>query len=79
MRATLRFVRLVIQKFWLSFVLIWVLLVVGMLVIHAYARKDGVAPDYLESLFATYSLLAWSRCIRCPKSGSGGRCTLAIR
>lgn len=44
------------QKFWPSFVLIWVLLAVGTLVIHTYARKDGAPPDFLESLFATYSL-----------------------
>lgn len=71
MRATLRFVRLVIQKFWRSFVLIWVLLLVGMLVIHAYARKDGVAPDYLESLFATYSLFGLESVYPMPKEWLG--------
>ena len=68
MRASIRFLRLVVQKFWLSFVLIWVLLTVGTLVIHTYARKDGIEPDYLESLFATYSLFSLESVYPMPKA-----------
>jgi Trk K+ transport system NAD-binding subunit len=67
-RASIRFLRLVVQKFWLSFVLIWVLLTVGTLVIHTYARKDGIEPDYLESLFATYSLFSLESVYPMPKA-----------
>lgn len=67
-RATIRFLRLVVQKFWVSFVIIWVLLGVGTLVIHTYARKDGVQPDYLESLFATYSLFGLESIYPIPKA-----------
>ncbi|HNF97331.1 MAG TPA: hypothetical protein PK493_08550, partial [Pseudomonadota bacterium] len=67
-RASIRFLRLVVQKFWLSFVLIWVLLTVGTLVIHTYARKDGIEPDYLESLFATYSLFSLESVYPIPKA-----------
>jgi len=54
-------------KFWGRFVLIWVLLIVGMLVIHAYARKDGLPPDHLESLYATYSLFGLEAVYPIPK------------
>ncbi len=66
-RATIRFLRLVIQKFSVSFFIIWILLGLGTLVIHAYARKDGVQPDYLESLFATYSLFSLESIYPIPK------------
>ena len=66
-------------KFWLSFVLIWVLLTVGTLVIHTYARKDGIEPDYLESLFATYSLFSLESVYPMPKAWAARGCILAIR
>ncbi len=70
-RATIRFLRLVIQKFSVSFFIIWILLGLGTLVIHAYARKDGVQPDYLESLFATYSLFSLESIYPIPKQWLG--------
>ncbi|MBL8634496.1 MAG: NAD-binding protein [Myxococcales bacterium] len=63
----MRFLRLVLQKFWASFVIIWILLGIGTLVIHTYARKDGLQPDYVESLFATYSLFSLESVYPMPK------------
>jgi Trk K+ transport system NAD-binding subunit len=68
-RATVRYVRLVAAKFWVPFVIIFVLLVVGMLLFHRCHMKElDRRPDYTESLFAAYSLFGFQPVYQLPAS-----------
>jgi Trk K+ transport system NAD-binding subunit len=69
LRATARYVRLVGAKFWRPFVIIFVLLFIGMLMFHrTYIKELDRYPDFIESLFATYSLFGLQTTYQIPAS-----------
>ena len=68
-RATGRYVRLVAAKFWRPFFTIFVLLFIGMLLFHrCHIKELDRHPDYIESLFATYSLFGLQTAYQIPAS-----------
>ena len=68
-RATARYIRLVGTKFWRPVVIILVLLFFGMLMFHrSYIKELDRHPDFIESLFATYSLFGLQTAYQIPAS-----------
>lgn len=68
-RASGRYLRLVVAKFWLPFTTIWVLLLCGTLLFHStYMESLHRKPDLTESLFATYSLFSLESVYPLPAS-----------
>ncbi len=69
LRATARYLRLVVTRFWRPFVIIFVLLFIGMLLFHScYVKELDRHPDYGESLFAAYSLFGLQTIYQLPGS-----------
>lgn len=70
LRATLRYLRLVATKFWLTFLAILFLLALGAVLFHSsrFDEIDNRSPDWSESLFATYSLFALQPPYKLPHS-----------
>src|ERR1700712_1626829 len=66
-RATARYFRLIVTRFWRPCIIIFVLLMFGMLMFHrCYMKELGRYPDYTESLFATYSLFGLQTVYQIP-------------
>lgn len=67
LRASVRYLRLVVAQFWRSFFLIFVLLAIGTLLFHStYMASISRYPDWTESLFATYSLFGFEAVFPIP-------------
>src|SRR5262249_46142968 len=66
--ATVRYLRLVLSKFWATFTVIWLLLIVGAALFHQchFEELQGRVPDWSETLFATYSLFAFQPPYKLP-------------